>query len=438
MTRAWRSLGVRFGFVFKFLRGLARFMSLFTSTHFASAAASGTDWRDTSKTVLEKLESVRMSPNSFNLGFLYIADHMADDAVSIVNLFRSVLGVEHWVGSVGMGVLGAREAFVDEPAIAAMVGKFPPESFCIFPQTDEFAGSEAGDSQAGVKAWLGAQQPFLTLVHVDPMAREDPEAVIRRLEAGAQTFIVGGLTSSRAQHYQIADVVCENTVSGVFFSPAVKVASSLSQGCEPMGPSHVVTRAHEGVISELDGRRALEVFQEDLRRAQAEKTGRKLEEFQVDLRGLSAAEQIPAEFLPLFQGQVHVALTHAQSDRQDFMARNITGLNADEGSISIAHRVETGNRLFFALRTQESVCADLRRSLQSLKARVEHDHGSFAPKGGLYFSCIARGFGMANKNYEMEIIHEILGDFPLAGFFAGGEISNARLYGYTGVMVLFL
>ena len=31
-----------------------------------------------------------------------------------------------------------------------------------------------------------------------------------------------------------------------------------------------------------------------------------------------------------------------------------------------------------------------------------------------------------------------LGEFPLVGFFANGEISNNRLYGYTGVLTLFL
>ena len=30
-----------------------------------------------------------------------------------------------------------------------------------------------------------------------------------------------------------------------------------------------------------------------------------------------------------------------------------------------------------------------------------------------------------------------LGEFPLVGFFANGEISHDRLYAYTGVLVLF-
>jgi small ligand-binding sensory domain FIST len=38
---------------------------------------------------------------------------------------------------------------------------------------------------------------------------------------------------------------------------------------------------------------------------------------------------------------------------------------------------------------------------------------------------------------ETQIIRECLGDFPLIGFFANGEISRDRLYGHTGVLTLF-
>jgi small ligand-binding sensory domain FIST len=31
----------------------------------------------------------------------------------------------------------------------------------------------------------------------------------------------------------------------------------------------------------------------------------------------------------------------------------------------------------------------------------------------------------------------MLGDFPLVGFYANGEISRDRLYRYTGVLTLF-
>ena len=56
----------------------------------------------------------------------------------------------------------------------------------------------------------------------------------------------------------------------------------------------------------------------------------------------------------------------------------------------------------------------------------------------LFASCVARGpnlFGPDSQ--EVAILRRELGDFPLVGMFCNGEISNARLYGYTAVLTLF-
>jgi small ligand-binding sensory domain FIST len=38
---------------------------------------------------------------------------------------------------------------------------------------------------------------------------------------------------------------------------------------------------------------------------------------------------------------------------------------------------------------------------------------------------------------EVGLLQAHLGEFPLVGFFANGEIADNRLYGYTGVLELF-
>ena len=35
------------------------------------------------------------------------------------------------------------------------------------------------------------------------------------------------------------------------------------------------------------------------------------------------------------------------------------------------------------------------------------------------------------------MVREALGEAPLIGFFAGGEIARHHLYGYTGVLAVF-
>lgn len=406
-------------------------MSLFTSTHFASASAAGIDWRDTSKNVLEKLDGVRTDDDSFNFGFIYISDHLAEDATSILNLFKSVLKIDNWVGSIGMGVLGCGQSFIDQPAISAMIGRFDPDSFCIFPVE--------GEDQSGISKWLGSHTPMLGVVHGDPMAEKDPQEVLQGLAETTNSFLVGGLSSSRKQHYQIANELYENSVSGAFFSEQIEVSTTLSQGCYPISPVRTITKTDENVILEIDDRPALDVLEEDLRTHYAEKERKDIKSLTIGLRDIETSDHVPVEFKPLFTGQIHAAFPFSQSDRQDYSVRSITGVFADERSLAVAEHVDVGRGILFAKRDEGSVMGDLSESLEALRKRVEAERGEFKPKGALYISCVARGFSQepTTEQNETDIIFDLFGALPTAGFYAGGEISNARLYGYTGVLVLF-
>jgi small ligand-binding sensory domain FIST len=58
--------------------------------------------------------------------------------------------------------------------------------------------------------------------------------------------------------------------------------------------------------------------------------------------------------------------------------------------------------------------------------------------GAVYVSCSGRGgphFG--GDSAELQWVRHALGDVPLVGFFANGEIAHHRLYGYTGVLTVF-
>ena len=89
----------------------------------------------------------------------------------------------------------------------------------------------------------------------------------------------------------------------------------------------------------------------------------------------------------------------------------------------------------FVRRDGQSAMADLKRMVSDVKRR-----SGGRPKAAFYISCVARGpnlFGAGSV--ELGTIAGILGDdIPLIGFFANGEISGDRLYGYTGVLALIL
>jgi small ligand-binding sensory domain FIST len=68
-------------------------------------------------------------------------------------------------------------------------------------------------------------------------------------------------------------------------------------------------------------------------------------------------------------------------------------------------------------------------------APAQQPHEQIA--AALYISCAGRGgphFGAASA--ELKIVQRALGDVPLVGFFASGEIARHHLYGYTGVLTV--
>ena len=52
-------------------------------------------------------------------------------------------------------------------------------------------------------------------------------------------------------------------------------------------------------------------------------------------------------------------------------------------------------------------------------------------------AAVAFGLASCRRASTLVLIGEGLGEFPLIGFFANGEISRDRLYGHTGVLTLF-
>lgn len=381
-------------------------MTTTTIEGFAAALAVGPDWGTVAKGCLDRLGPVAGA----NLGFLYLTDSLAEDAGSIVTLLRGVTGIRDWVGTVGFGVCGMGEELFDQTAMAVMVGRFPPDSVRLFTHvTTDLARFEHEHG-----AWVRARAPVFGLVHGDP---RNPRlgGLVERLAAATGAFLVGALTASRgASHPQFggghADgPVHEGGVSGVLFGPEVPVVTGLTQGCAPIGPVRTITAAGRNVIHTIDDRPALEVFKQDIGELLAR-----------DLRRTA--------------GYIFAALPIAASDTGDYRVRNIVAIDPQRGRLAIAEPVVPGQRILFTRRDRGAAQADLERMLTDLKRRLDR-----SPRGGVYVSCVARGPNLFGEgSHELKTIRGALGDVPLVGVFANGEISNGRLYGYTGVLTLFL
>jgi small ligand-binding sensory domain FIST len=322
----------------------------------------------------------------------------------LVEKLRRRTGIADWVGGVGIGICSTGAEHFGGPAASVLMAALPPDSFRMFgPLPGGAALAEAAT------AWVGRKHPLLGILHADPRDAAVTETVAG-LAAATSCFMVGGLASSRGRPYQLAGRPVEGGVSGVLLAPDVAVVTGLTQGCSPIGPARRITRAQDNIVIEIDGRPALDVFKEDIGELLAR-----------DLRRVG--------------GLIFAAFPVRGTDTGDYLVRNLVAIDPAMKVIAIAGEFAEGDAILFTRRDAPSAAKDLRRMLADLKRRC----GGTAPRAGLYFSCVARGpnlFGQDSE--ELKTIRDELGDFPLAGFFANGEICNDRLYGYTGVLTVFL
>tara|TARA_Y100000588_G_C13871205_1_gene760363 strand:+ start:261 stop:779 length:519 start_codon:yes stop_codon:yes gene_type:complete len=172
----------------------------------------------------------------------------------------------------------------------------------------------------------------------------------------------------------------------------------------------VVTRAEANIIYELDNKSAVWILATDL--------------------GDKSQETISRMGVQIFVG-----LVIPNSDTADYIVRNLVGLDVQAGLIAIGGKIQNGDRLVFCKRDENTALADMLRISKSLKRGL---NGSTS-KTGLYYSRIGRGRNLfSNKDRELLMIREVLGDFPIAVFFSNGEICRNQLYTHTGVLTLFI
>ena len=369
-----------------------------SAVEFRAAEGSGAGWAEAAKSCADGLLPV---PAEASLGFLYVSDALAGDLGSILTFLRERTRVPHWVGAIGLGVCGRREHF-ERPAVSALVASFREPAFRVFGPTS----AEIGEAE---RAWIASAHPGVAVVHGDPRDG-GVVAAVASLSAKGGLYLVGGLAAAMsAPPRVIAERVVEGGLSGVLLGPEIAVAAGLTQGCSPIGPVRRITEARENIIMAIDERPALEIFKEDIGELLAR-----------DLRQVG--------------GRIFAGIPVRGSDTGDYLVRNLMALDLERQWIAIAERVAPGDPIMFCRRDPASALADLKRMLAGLQRRL-----AAPPKAGLYFSCVARGPNLfAAESEEVDAIRAALGDFPLAGFFGNGEIAHDRVYGYTGVLALFL
>lgn len=363
---------------------------------FYAACSTQSDWQQAVEDLLGQLGAL---PAELNFAFIYVTDQHAVNLSRILDALKRKTQLQHWVGSVGAGICYSGHEIYEQPAIAVMLGSFAEDSFSIFngakniPQytQDEFSLHTA-------------------IVHGDPRNGLLPQYINDLPEQLGNGYLIGGLTSSESHFYQVADALTEGDLSGVIFNQQVSILSGLTQGCTPIGEVHTLTDCDHHLAITIDHQPALEVFKQEI-------------------------GDVLARDIDRAAGYIFAGFPVEGSDTGDYLVRNIIGLDEKNGLLAIGDHMQSDVPIMFCKRDGQSAIQDMYRMLNNLKKRI----GNKTIKGALYISCLGRGRNLFGTNSEeLKMIEEVLGDIPLVGFYANGEIAGNRLYGYTGVLTLFI
>ena len=367
---------------------------------FYSATSTKKDWRD----VVSEL-SCKLEKGSGNLGIIYLSEDLLVSLKNIIKELKIETSCHNWLGAGGYGVLSNFGEFYGETSATVLLLDLPEESFKIFSGNENIGLA----IKEGETDWLKRAHMPLAITHADP-SQPTTMGAIKNLARETNSYLIGGLTAASGESPHISDQ-SGKAISGALLSPETcEILTGLSQGCSPISETLTITKSQRNIILELDGRPAFDVL--------------------LDVTG--------KEFLDNLQkmgGTIFVAFPIPGSDKADYTVRNLVGLDPQNKVIAISENISDGDKLLFCRRDKESAVKDMYRMSEDLKRRI----GEKQIRGGIYISCAARGPNQfPDSARELDIITETLGDFPLAGFYANGEISRDEIYAYTGVLAVFL
>ncbi|WP_341913805.1 FIST N-terminal domain-containing protein [Polaromonas sp. YR568] len=422
-------------------------MKLFPYGH-----ATHPQWRMAAGLVLAQLRAqmaLHGYASSPGLGLLYITDHYTAQAQDILDFLGAELPeITDWAGTVGIGIASNNVEYFDEPALAVMLCELPSDQYRVFSGVSPLPPPGASHFQA-----------HTALVHADAGTPDVAELIAEMAERTSSGYVFGGLASSRSKAVQFAlsgsgnvkgqgaaGGVFSGGLSGVAFAQGAGLMSRVTQGCQPVSREHEITACDANVVTELDGQSALDVMLADLG-VSLDAPREALEKVRTTLVGLSSADAALQDGRIRRPGQFGA----------DVLVRHIIGLDPARQGVAIAEVPSPGMRLAFCERNAEAaradlvrVCAEIREELEPEELTLEvasalsaseaesAPHPARRIAGAIYISCAGRGgphFGAPSA--ELQIVRRALGDVPLVGFFAGGEIARHNLYGYTGVLTVF-
>ncbi len=358
-----------------------------------------------------------------DLALLFVSDHHRAEHASIADELRKRWPQSLLLGCSARSVIGGGRELEECPGLSLSVSVLPDVRLQPFHiSSDETPVPKGEKGRLGESLGISREPEPHFILLADPFTC-DAESVISALDASyPESIKIGGIVSGGTQAGENALYLGSEThdsgLVGVALSGNIEVDTIIAQGCRPIGNPMFVTRCHENVLHELDGRPPLEIVQE-------------------------LYESASPEDQALFRGSLFLGLEMKAGQDEyhqgDFLIRNLAGADQESGSLLVAAWPRITQVVQFHLRDARTSAEDLEAQLTRYQSRTPHARPA---AGALLFSCLGRGaFLYGHSDHDSQTFRRHLGDIPLAGFFCNGEIGPIQdqtfLHGYTSAYGLF-
>jgi small ligand-binding sensory domain FIST len=345
------------------------------------------------------------------LAFVTLAHAGAlEDVVATV---REVLHPSVVIGAASESIVATGREIEGGPAISLWAGRFGPVVPVRLAARPEPGGVTFDGTVQSVPF-----TPQAMLLIGDPFSMPAPELLAELAAAHPGLPIVGGMASGArgpgGTRLALDGEIYTTGAVGALLGPGADVVSVVSQGCRPIGRPYVVTDGGGSIIRELAGRSALTRLDE--------------------LSGSLSPDEVRA----INSGGLHLGRVvderKAEFGPGDFLVRQVLGGDRQTGAIAVNDDLEVGTTVQFHVRDADA-------AHQDLEGLLTREGPAAQAEAALVFTCNGRGrhlFG--TPDHDAELVSQVLGPIPTAGFFAAGELGpiggHNALHSFTASVLL--
>jgi small ligand-binding sensory domain FIST len=378
---------------------------------FCSAISQHPDYRNAAGEVtgeiLEKMGRFK------GVAFLFVTPHYINDITKVISLIDEILAPHVLCGMLSTGVIGTNQEVEFGPGISLMTADFDALSAVEFSSWDLFTQDIKNliNSKLSEAHKALGTDPSLALVFT---TKDFPynELIDALVDEFAQCIVAGGISPYQSDLGSML-FLGKNLISRgaivIFIATKYNVKEVIAMGAKAVGQRLTITKAHNFLIEELAGKKAI-----DKLILMASETLTPYEIREVNSNGL---------FLALFDEQ--------RGEKNSMSLSQVLGTMPSNGAIAVSLPVHVGQSAQFYVRDADFASNEITTLLQNKTAEA-----------ALIFSSHLRGTNLFKKpHHDARAILNAIGYKPTCGCFTATEFAKiskrASINNLSSTIVLF-